>query len=119
MRLRDLDAQFLTLVPDAEGRQNHHYVATLAEAHGIMFLCPKCFATNKGRVGTHSVICWFVGRVPDDAYPKPGRWIPQGLGVDDLTFAGASGKGASVNLDVDPPGGGCKWHGHVKNGDAS
>src|SRR5579859_6863427 len=36
-------------------------VATLAEAHGIRFLCPKSFAKNGGPVGTHSVYIWFEG----------------------------------------------------------
>jgi hypothetical protein len=124
VRLRDLDGQFLTYdtcagcTYHAKAGVHHRYVATLAEADGVQFLCPKCFATNRGPVGTHSVCCWFVGKVPDDAFPKPGRWIPNGAGLDDLTFSGAQGKGASVNLDMGD-GKGCLWHGHVKNGEAA
>ena len=87
-------------------------VDTLAEADGVWFLCPKCYADNGGEVGTHSVICWFVGKVPDDAEPKPGRWVPSGSGIDDLTFVGPNA--ASVLLT-----GGCRWHGFVRNGDAT
>ncbi len=83
----------------------------MAGADGIIFLCPKCFERNKGSVGTHSVICWFVGRVPDDADPKPGRWNPSGTGLDDLTFVGPGA--ASVLLTS-----GCAWHGFIKDGKA-
>lgn len=89
-------------------------VETLAEADGVMFLCPKCFADNAGPVGTHTVICWFVGKVPDDVDPKPGRWTPTGTGLADLTFVPSAGRSHSVLLT-----GGCRWHGFVANGDAS
>lgn len=106
-RLRDLEAQLLKALPDGCSK----FVESLAEADGIIFLCPKCFATNAGPIGTHSVICWFVGKVPDDRVPKPGRWNPQGTGIDDLTFVppGAT----SVLLTA-----GCGWHGFVTNGSA-
>lgn len=106
-KLRDLDAEFLTLI-DSKTMRRHD---TLAEADGIIFLCPKCFASNNGSVGTHSVICWFVGKVPDELDPKPGRWNPRGTGMDDLTFIGPGA--ASVLLTS-----GCGWHGFVKNGSA-
>lgn len=107
MRLRQLEAQFLRYAAPTpeEPHETHHYVDTLAEADGIMFLCPKCYPG-------HMVICWFVGKVPDHVTPKPGRWNPQGTGLDDLTFV--------------PPGstsvlllGSCNWHGFVKDGDAT
>jgi hypothetical protein len=53
-------------------------VDVLAEADGVRFLCPKCCAENEGPVGTHSVLCGFVGRVPDEAAPKLGSWTPTG-----------------------------------------
>ena len=105
MTLRELEAKFLTLLPDKSMRRHED----LLEADGVMFLCPKCFATNKGRVGTHSVICWFVNRVPDDLNPKPGRWNPSGTSLDDLTFVGP--RAVSVLLTS-----GCGWHGFVKDG---
>lgn len=89
-------------------------VETLAEADGVMFLCPKCHAENGGPVGTHSVICWFVGRVVDDVDPKPGRWTPKGTGLHDLTFVPSAGRSHSVLLK-----GACAWHGFVTNGAAS
>lgn len=88
-------------------------VEALVEADGVMFLCPKCFAENAGPVGTHTVICWFVGKVPDDVDPKPGRWTPTGEGLSDLTFVPSAGRSQSVLLT-----GGCGWHGFVVNGDA-
>ncbi|HSX23078.1 MAG TPA: hypothetical protein VLE97_09915 [Gaiellaceae bacterium] len=89
-------------------------VDTLEEADGVWFLCPKCYAANGGRIGTHAVLCWFVGRVPDDVAPKPGRWTPRGTGLSDLTFVPSQGRSQSVLLT-----GGCGWHGFVVDGDAT
>lgn len=129
VRLTDLDPQFYVLRTEVETwtRQNpdgsreqvtgtrEHYepVATLAEAQGIMFLCPKCFSQNGGPIGTHRVMCWFADRgVPDEADPKPGRWIPAGTGYRDLSFVGPAA--ASVALM-----GGCNWHGFIRNGEVT
>lgn len=116
MNLIALEGQFIQYIKakDKEGKEHiyHHYVDTLQEADGVMFLCPKCYAKNNGSVGTHSIICWFVGKVPDDLTPGPGRWNPSGTGLKDLTFIGPGA--ASVLLTS-----GCQWHGFVKNGDAS
>lgn len=129
MKLVDLEAHFLKIEfqtdtwtrvkPDGSTeevtgpREHHLYVDTLAEAQGVMFLCPKCFKANNGSIGTHMVICWFVGRgVPDDVFPKPGRWNPSGTGLHDLTFVGPGA--FSVLLTS-----GCNWHGFVTNGDAA
>ena len=105
--LRELEACFLKRTPPLVERHEN-----LADADGIVFLCPKCFAANGGPIGTHSVICWFAGRVPDDLSPKPGRWVPSGTGLDDLTFVGPGA--ASVLLTH-----GCGWHGFVKDGKAN
>jgi hypothetical protein len=112
------------LVPDLGARFVRHEVRkdgtyivrvdTLGEADGVLFLCPKCFAVNAGHAGTHSVICWFVGKVTDDVEPKPGRWTPTGTGLADLTFVPGSGRTESVLLTS-----GCDWHGFVRNGDAT
>ena len=111
-KLQDIEGQFLTRVVE-DGHVYHHYEGvTLLDAHGISFLCPKCFAENNGPVGTHTVICWFEGKVPDDAEPGPGRWNPVGTGMDDLTFVPGR-KSHSVLLI-----GGCTWHGFVTNGSA-
>lgn len=112
MRLRDLDARFLKRVDN----EHFNHVDSLAEADGICFLCPLCFSKNNGPVGTHSVICWFVGHVPDDLDPKPGRWTPAGSGIDDLTFVpGNPPRAVSVLLT----GNGCGWHGFIRGGDAT
>lgn len=83
-----------------------------ADADGVHFLCPKCFDAKGGPVGTHSMICWFTGKVADDVDPKPGRWNPGGTGIDDLTFVGPGM--VSVKLT-----GGCLWHGLITNGRAT
>lgn len=104
-RLLELEARFITYLPKAIGK-----AATLAEADGVLFLCPLCFVRNNGPVGTHAVLCWFQGRpaVPPDATPGPGRWQVAGSGIDDLTLS------PSVHLSGE---GGCQWHGYVKGGD--
>lgn len=88
---------------------------TLERAHGVWFLCPKCYHQNKGAEGTHHVMCWFEGLVPDDANPGPGRWTPAGTGLADLTFIpGERTRATSVQLT-----GGCRWHGHIIGGCAT
>jgi hypothetical protein len=89
-------------------------VAALAEAQGIMFLCPKCYAKNGGAVGTHGVDVTFAGRgVPDllgshgDA-GAPSRWAIAGTGHGDLTMS------PSILLL-----GGCGWHGFITNGEVT
>jgi hypothetical protein len=128
VRLRDLDAHFIrreirpchvgapgcsTVSPHTE-HECHVKVDALVDADGLFFLCPKCYATNGGDVGTHAVICWFEDKVPDDVTPGPGRWKPVGTGLDDLTFV-VSKQSNSVMLT----GPGCAWHGFVKDGDAT
>jgi hypothetical protein len=105
----DLEAEFLKRITSRE----YHRVETLAEADGLWFLCPKCYAENHGSKGTHAVICWFEGHVPDDQEPKPGRWNPTGTGLADLSFVPGA-KSNSILLTA-----GCKWHGFIKNGDAT
>jgi hypothetical protein len=108
MRLRDLNARFLKW----SGHGSFIYTDLLEGADGIWFLCPKCFLDNAGAIGTHAIICWFRGRVPDSESPGPGRWNPSGTGYDNLTFVPPGV--VSVKLTA-----GCGWHGHVSNGDAA
>lgn len=112
MRLRELEAQFVRREVDGDGTERYVHVATVAEADGVYFICPCCIAKLGSKIGAHSVLCWFVGKVPDDVDPKPGRWNPSGTTIDDLTFVGPGA--ASVLLQ-----GGCGWHGFVNNGDAT
>lgn len=88
-------------------------VDTLSGADGVMFTCPKCasktFDVPENQRSGHVVICWFVGKVPAEASPGPGRWTASGTSIEDLTLS------PSVFLN----GEGCGWHGWVRNGDAS
>lgn len=104
--LAKLEAEFLKATPDGM-----RVVKTLRAAQGVWFLCPLCFEKNGGPAGTHHVICWFEGKVPDDRDPKPGRWRPSGTGLKELTFVGPGPHSVQL-LD------GCRWHGYVKNGSA-
>ena len=114
MRLVDLEPQFRRY----EERDGHIYlvpVDSIEQAQGIDFLCPKCFAENKGLIGTHKVICWSSSRgVPDHARPGPGRWRLEGTGYSDLSLMEEPGKSRSVQLH-----GGCAWHGFVTNGEVT
>lgn len=113
--LSQLEAKFIRY----ERRDGHEFfidVETIAEAQGVEFLCPKCFSTNNGPIGTHMVVCWSRSRgVPDDVEPRPGRWALSGTGIADLT------------LNADPPGtarsiqltSGCGWHGFINSGRAT
>jgi hypothetical protein len=122
--LRDLKAKFLRHETRQEiswdkrtpGGLRTYLVPTetLAEAHGVSFLCTLCFQANGGSVGTHSVICWFRGRVPDDVPPGPGRWTPAGDTLDTLSFVPGDPPLAHSVLLL----GGCNWHGFVVNGSA-
>lgn len=86
----------------------HESVAlTAAQADGIRFLCPKCYRAGGGVVGVHSIVCWFVDRVPADALPGPGRWRAAGGDFTDLTLA------PSIHLTSE----GCGWHGFVAHGE--
>lgn len=113
--LRQLEAEFYRYEKREDG-VFHIPVATIGEAQGVEFLCPKCFAANGGSVGTHSVMCWSRSRgVPEDANPGPGRWKLDGTGIDDLTLnADPPSRARSVALK-----GGCSWHGFVTNGEAA
>lgn len=105
MKLADLDPTFLKLLKPDEWLMTD----VLAEADGVQFLCPKCFAANgNSPVGTHSVVCWKPS-VPQDVSPKPGRWELYGTGYDDLTLVAGS---SSVQII-----GGCAAHFHIRNGE--
>lgn len=104
MRLTELAAKFLK----CDDNRHFRFVATLAEADGVEFLCPKCFAANGGPVGTHAVICWSP-TIPQDTSPTPGRWSMEGTSLEDLTLVASS---SSVLLH-----GGCEAHFFVRSGE--
>lgn len=113
MRFLDLDPAFLRATDERSFRK----VETLDEAHGVKFLCPKCYAANGGAVGTHMIICWSKERgAPDGLPPMPGRWRLDGTGLADLTL---NAEPPSTARSVLLTGGGCGWHGYITNGAAS
>ena len=107
MRLSDLEPKYLKREPRDDREIWRWDGVELAEADGIEFLCPKCFAENQGPVGTHVVICWRP-RVPASLSPGPGRWELVGTGFEDLSLVAGS---SSVALR-----GGCNAHFLVQNG---
>ena len=103
VRLTDLEPKFLKI----KDERTFSTDASIQDGDGLMFLCPKCYVGNSGKVGTHQVICWRP-HVPQTMEPIPGRWEWKGTGFDDITlFAGSS----SIQLI-----GGCGWHGFITNG---
>lgn len=88
-------------------------VANLVAAQGILFLCPRCWATNgNSAVGTHAIEVTFADRgVPDDQGShgnggQPTRWMVTGSSFADLSTH------PSIQLI-----GGCNWHGFITNGE--
>lgn len=106
MKLTELDAMFVRREV-RDGREYYEPVDDIASADGVLFQCPKCFATNNGPVGTHSILCW-QPRIPPDVDPKPGRWSFVGTSLADLSLVAGS---SSVLLT-----GGCNAHFFVRNG---
>jgi hypothetical protein len=103
MRLTELEPEFLKI----DGN-SYRPVQTPQEADGIDFLCPVCFAANKGNVGTHHIICW-KPQVPQTVSPVPGRWNILGSGFADLTLQAGS---SSVLLRTAP----CRAHFFIEKG---
>jgi len=104
MRFAQLDPKFLKIVDN----QSWRCVEEIEGADGVLFLCPKCFETNSGEVGTHSIICWapHIPLLPD--LTGPGRWALKGTSVEDLSLVAGS---SSVLLN-----GGCNAHFFVECG---
>ena len=102
MRLRDLDAVLVR----SDGPLMYRNVGTLAEAQGVLFLCPLCRARLGTDVGCHSVLVWFDVPGLDPAWEPTPRWKVSGTSLDDLTLD------PSVNVPGD-------WHGWVRDGDAT
>lgn len=112
--LTELDASFVQITNRRGSDASYKDVATLAEADGVRFLCPKCCEdAGPKMIGVHQVLCWFEGKVPVSVSPGPGRWKPKGTGIEDLSFV-AGKKSRSVKLLS-----GCKWHGFITDGKAT
>lgn len=90
MKLTDLQPMWVNFVPPHSmwRYRDQHCIAdygagqlddtpeqseAIAEADGVSFLCPTCFAANGDAGGTETVVCWFKDRpnVPADALPGP------------------------------------------------
>lgn len=117
MKLRELEAQFTKYseqavpsdefvdgVKHVDGIQRTYApVATLAEADGIWFICPKCAATDG-----HQVRVGFYGKAVPGTYGynkdgQPVLWtVAGGSTLDDLQLT------PSILIQ-----GGCDWHGFV------
>lgn len=103
--LRTLEAAFVKRCVEPEGWQ---VVDDSKDADGVAFMCPRCWRENGGPCGTHSMLCWFVGRVPNELSPGPGRWvINPGATIDSLTFIGPDSKSIAC---------GKHWHGFIVDG---
>jgi len=104
----------------AKSRIYHTCVATLEEAQGVQFLCPKCFRANGGGIGTHLVLVWSESRgVPLGATPAHGRWAMTGTGFEDLSLRrehAPSTINAEALCDDAILVGECGWIGYIENG---
>ncbi|MCW5893306.1 MAG: hypothetical protein KIT14_22555 [bacterium] len=110
MRFEDLEPRWLGEVDVGERSWRELPPETgPASAQGVFFLCPVCFATNSGPVGTHGILCW-TPQVPAAMQPGPGRrWHLRGSSFADLTLAGVGSD--SVLLTS-----GCRAHFFVRGG---
>jgi hypothetical protein len=126
MRLRDLDAIFLTFtretvdptifidgIKHTSGMRDtyHKCEDKRSGAHGIRFTCPKSKAEGK----PHMVILWFADspvppNVGVDSDGNTVRWQASGTNLDDLTLK------PSIWEKDDKY---CGWHGFVTAGDAT
>ena len=94
--------------------QMKRYVDTLADAQGVMFLCPLCFTKNNGSINTHQCEVTFSDRGvknEDGVHNNlglPVRWSVTGSCYDDLSTQ------PSVLVQ-----GGCGWHGFLTDGNVS
>lgn len=84
------------------------HVATLSEAHGIRFLCPKSVATRGGKIGAHSVQVYFAGSpVPSNigvnSNGETVRWNVSGTSLDNLSLSPSIQEQDNI----------CGWHGFV------
>jgi hypothetical protein len=102
----DLKPKWL-MAPDENGVMKH--AATLAEADGVFYLCPKCFRANGGNRGTHGILSW-KPHVPAGITPGPGRWAMPGTDAHDISFVAGS---SSILL---PSPGGCQAHFFIRDG---
>jgi Family of unknown function (DUF6527) len=110
VKLTDLEPDFVRY----DGEKITICGETFASAQGIWFLCPACFATNNGPIGTHTVAVTFEGRgaTPGQGSHgkdgKPTRWKASGTDFEDLTL--------TPSIKLEGGEGGCAWHGHVTKG---
>lgn len=121
MRLRDLEPEWVTTA-GAQAKGNFRRVDSLAEAQGVMFSCPACYAAKGGTViGVHSMICWSAERGADpEQSPLPGRWRLEGTSFDDLTLNSEPGPHNPENRrSVLLTGPGCGAHFHITNGEVT
>lgn len=116
--LRELDGQFIRYREESRDEMFARGVAkpsffldrvpTLAEAHGVRFICPKSFVAHGGKAGAHSVQVYFVGSpVPDhigvNTKGDAVRWTVSGISLDDLSLSPSIQEQDSI----------CGWHGFV------
>jgi hypothetical protein len=114
MKLLDLEPQFIKYETTNNGEIIYPRGIPIEQAQGLLFLCPKCFAENKGPVGTHTCEVSFEGRgvLPHQGSHnkdgKPVRWNVAGSDLQNLTLT------PSILLE-----GGCAWHGFITNGEVA
>jgi len=81
VKLVDLEPQLVRLNDPEDKHSLFGDASQLADAHGLMFFCPRCVATK-----AHYVLCWRP-EVPLHHAPGPGRWTLGGTGLADLTLS--------------------------------
>ena len=108
---RDSDGEIHMWSPTPE-HTVFHPVDTVAEAHGVRFLCPKSWAKNGGPKGTHSCYIFFTGSpyAGRNLAGQEVRWqVVGGSTIDDLQLT------PSIQEQDEgmPPERQCNWHGFL------
>ncbi len=108
--ITSLDGEFIRLERRGDGHVYWPHEDLIANAHGLIFACPRC-VERQGRVA-HRIVVWSVdGGVPAHQPPMMRRKF-HGTGLEDITVgAGREGGPATVYVD-----GGCNWFGFVEHG---
>lgn len=101
MKLIDLEPELIRRT----GEGSFCEVSTLADADGLLFLCPACYKAKGTPEGVHCIVCWSP-KVPREVSPGPGRWVLSGVTLRDITLH------PSIHVQ-----GGCGAHFFVRDGE--
>lgn len=108
--LEALRGELVRLERHGDGRVLWPHEDDAAQAHGLLFLCPRCVQAH-GQAA-HRVVVWRAGCGVPDAQIPPARRRFVGTGLHDLSVLAAYDGGPDTVYED----GGCNWWGFVLDG---